>query len=393
MRVKELLHKTFIQASLSIDKRIHQTLILSCEALLKFRQLSIVGIGRTLETNTKVKHAIKRVDRLFGNISLQSQACHYYQDMAKWVIKKNTRPIIIIDWSGLTSCGKFHFLRASVPVGGRALSILDMAFPLSEYGSQKTHKKFIKQLEEILPKGCCPIIVTDAGFRCPWFKLIKSFGWDFVGRVRHLTQYSVQGEWYPVKTLYSESCFKEKYLFNGLLAKNNSIACEFYIMKKVKKNRIRKNLAGKKIQCSVSKKHEKRGNEPWLIVSSLSPIEFTAKDIMNIYKKRMQIEESFRDLKNTKNGLGLRHLRSYILERLNVSLLLGAIAAWTLWILGMVGKQKQEHWSFQTNSIRDKNVLSNFSIGWQMVMRHGLKCDSNLFFSSLKEIAACSASY
>jgi len=145
--MKELLHKTFIQASLSIDKRIHQTLLLSCEALLKFRQLSIVSIGRALETNAKVKHAIKRVDRLFGNIRLQSQVFSYYQDMAKWIIKKNTRPIIIIDGSGLTSCGKFHFLRASVPAGGRALFILDMAFPLNEYGSQKTHKKFIKQLK------------------------------------------------------------------------------------------------------------------------------------------------------------------------------------------------------------------------------------------------------
>lgn len=393
MRVKELLHNTFKQASLLIDKRLHHTLLLACETLLIFRQLSIVGIGRGLPTRAKVKHAIKRMDRLFGSTPLHGKIINYYQDLIKWVIKNTAQPIIIIDWSGLTSCGKFHFLRAAVPVGGRALPILDMAFPLSEYGSQKAHKKFVTQLKKILPKTCSPIVVTDAGFRCPWFKLITSLGWDFVGRVRHLTQYSLKENdiWSSVKDLYRYAQFRGQHLFSGILAKANPVRCEFYLVKQHKKNRVKKNLAGKKIQCSVSKKHEKRGNEPWLIVSSLSPHKFTANEVVGIYKKRMQIEESFRDLKNTKNGFGLRHSRTHVLERLNVLLLLGAIATWALWVLGMATKKKKEHWSFQTNSVRKKNILSNFSIGWQMVARYGPKCNAKLFFNSLAEIASCLA--
>ncbi|MFI5205912.1 MAG: IS4 family transposase [Candidatus Paceibacterales bacterium] len=355
----------------------------------------MVGIGRVLETDAKVKHAIKRVDRLFGNRNLQARIENYYQDIIRWIVKNNNQPIILIDWSGLTNCGKFHFLRASVPVGGRALPILDMAFPQKQYGSQKAHKQFIKQLKKILPKTCCPIVVTDAGFRCPWFKLIRSFGWHFVGRVRHLTQYSLaeKGEWSPIKTLYEKASLKPKYLFSAFLAKNNSVRCEFYIVRQRKKHRVKKNLAGKKVQCSVSKKHAKSGREPWLIVSSLPTSLFSAQQIMSIYKKRMQIEESIRDLKNTKNGLGIRHSRSYKLGRLNVSLLLGAIAILVLWILGGVAKQKEEHWSFQTNSVRSKNILSNFTIGWQMIARHGPKCSNTLFFKSIEEIAVCAASY
>ena len=105
----------------------------------------------------------------------------------------------------------------------------------------------------------------------------------------------------------------------------------------------------------------------------------------------LTIEESFRDLKNTKNGFGLRHSRSFILDRFNVILLLGVIATWALWILGVVAKHKQEHWSFQTNSVRDRNILSNFTIGWQMVARYGPTCKSKLFFNSLAEIASCVA--
>jgi hypothetical protein len=395
MRVKGLLHKLFIQSSLLIDKRIHNTVLLVVEALITFRHLSIVNLGRVLSTDAKIKHAIKRVDRLFGNLDLQVRIGNYYKDIITCLIKNNPRPIIIVDWSGLTNCGKFHFLRASVPVGGRALPILDIAFPQKYYGSQKAHKQFIKQLKAILPTTCCPIVVTDAGFRCPWFKLIKSCGWDFVGRVRHLTQYALRkkDEWSSVKSLYEKASLKPKYLFNGFLAKGNSIQCEFYLLKQRKKHRVRKNLAGKKIQCSVSKKHEKRGNEPWLIASSLSPADYSVDQVMTIYKKRMQIEESFRDLKNTKNGLSLRHLRSYKLGRLNVSLLLGAIGMLVLWILGGVAKQKQEHWSYQTNSVRNKNILSNFTVGWQMLVRHGPKCSKALFFKSMEEIAKCAAQY
>ncbi len=79
------------------------------------------------------------------------------------------------------------------------------------------------------------------------------------------------------------------------------------------------------MQCSSSKKHAKGAKEPWLIASSMSPEEMPAAIIMNLYKKRMQIEEVFRDLKNMRNGLGLRHCRSFKVERLNVALLIGSI--------------------------------------------------------------------
>lgn len=96
---------------------------------------------------------------------------------------------------------------------------------------------------------------------------------------------------------------------------------------------------GKKIQCSVSLKHAKRGNEPWLIVSSISSSDLSAHEIILIYKKRMQIEEAFRDLKNTRNGLGLRHCRSTKPERLSVALLISSLAMLVLRLLGLKAKE------------------------------------------------------
>lgn len=92
----------------------------------------------------------------------------------------------------------------------------------------------------------------------------------------------------------------------------------FHLVKSKPKNRIHKNLRGKKIQCSSSLKHAKQDNEPWLIFTSLSIKQYNAKQVVKMYAQRMQIEETFRDLKNTNNGISLRYCRSYQKGRLNI---------------------------------------------------------------------------
>jgi hypothetical protein len=356
--------------------------------------LSIASLGRSLNRSAKVKHSIKCIDRLFGNKTLHKKRINFYRNTIRLVLKNNKRPIILIDWSGLTPCGAFHFLSGSVAINGRSLTLYDQAYPLKEYTSEKTHRDFLKTLQSLLPEDCRPIIITDAGFRNPWFRAVLSIGWDFIGRVRNKTQYRKENEniWLPIKSLYEQATEKACYIGRVLLSCSSSLDCHFYIMKQKKKNRVKRNLAGKKVQCSVSKKHAKSANEPWLIASSLSPVEISAIDIMMLYKKRMQIEEVFRDLKNTRNGLGLRHCRSFNVERLNIALLVAALAMLVLWLFGTAVKQKKLHFSFQANTVRNRNVLSNFIIGWQVLIRNEISFHKNELLAALNLIASETAS-
>lgn len=387
MHISKLLHKVFTSTSKSIDKRLHRTLLEAAYTLSDCKHLSIAGLGRCLVSKTKVKYTIKRMDRLFGNPRLHARRHYYYQTMVNLLIGTNTRPVVIIDWSGLTRCGEYHFLRASVPVGGRALVIWESTYRERDYLSRQAHRRFIRELKALLPKDCCPIIITDAGFRGPWFQLVLKQGWDFVGRVRNRTQCRETGEktWLPVKNLYGKASRTAQYLFFGLLARANPVAGHFYLVRGARQHRKRKNLRGKKIQCSVSLKHEKREREPWLIVSSLPPDDYTPIQVMILYKKRMQIEEAFRDLKNTRNGFSLRHCRSFDTGRLNVALLIAAIAMLLLWTVGIMAKREQHHRLFQANTVRHRNVLSVFTIGWQYLKRQQ-RVYSTGFFDALKEI-------
>lgn len=367
MHARTLLHKLFLESSSEIDKRIHKTVLDTSLTLVGCKKLSIASLGRFLLSKTTVKHNIKRMDRLFGNKTLNSKRVNYYKKIAKIIIGNNKRPIIIVDWSGLTKCGEYHFIRASIPVNGRALSIYDKTYLESEYSSHRSHIEFISELKKVLPKNCKPILVTDSGFRCPWFKLIRLSGWDFVGRVRHITLYREEGstKWFPIKSWLKHTAGQSKYLSSGFLAKANPEYCHVYGYKKNPKNRIKRNLRGKKVRCSLSLRHGKREREPWLIVTSLNREEFNAARIISIYSKRMQIEEGYRDLKNMKNGLSMRECRSFQKSRLNVALLLASIATLMLWLFGMIARTKNRHYQYQANTVRTRNVLSNMTIGWQ----------------------------
>ena len=68
--------------------------------------------------------------------------------------------------------------------------------------------------------------------------------------------------------------------------------------------------------------------EPWLLVSSLPECHDYADKIAKCYSSRMQIEESFRDQKSSRYGLGSDLHGTKSKSRLNILLLLAALANW-----------------------------------------------------------------
>lgn len=97
-----------------------------------------------------------------------------------------------------------------MPVGGRTLTVLDMVFPADQQGSPGAEKQFLHRLAAVLPKGAKPILVTDAGFRGPWFRAVEAMGWHWLGRLRNRTQLKPStapdeaDEWVPCKAMYEQ---------------------------------------------------------------------------------------------------------------------------------------------------------------------------------------------
>ena len=93
----------------------------------------------------------------------------------------------------------------------------------------------------MLPQHCHPIIVSDAGFRTPWFRTVEDMGWDYVGRVGGHMMLSPQGEddWVRVERVFETAKARGRYLGQIDLVRQHPLTCYVYLLKKKKKKKGR----------------------------------------------------------------------------------------------------------------------------------------------------------
>lgn len=289
------------------------------------------------EKSNHRKHNIKKVDCLIGNKKLHEERESIYKYVATILIGTKTRPIVLIDWSPVSADCKYYFLRASVTGMGRAMTIYEEVHPQKHYANNSIHSHFLRKLSSILPVSCRPIVVTDAGFRNTWFRLITELGWDFIGRVRFQTLIKIGDEdWVPVKSFYTKATTTPNYLNRATIARANPLNADLYIYKEQSKGRIRKTIQGEKCLSSNSKKYAKGANEPWIIITSLPKTLNTAKRVIKLYKLRMQIEGAFKDIKNKRHGFRLPESGTKSSQRLENLILIALIATIAAWLAGQI---------------------------------------------------------
>lgn len=329
------------------------------------RHLSVTGMGRAINSPAKEKHCIKRADRLLSNVNLYHEHRDIYKDFTTLIIGATQRPVILIDWSDLDEYKQHFLLRAAIALQGRSLTLYEEAHPLEKKEKPKVHKAFLKQLKAMLPPGSQPILVSDAGFRTPWFKAVEKMGWDWVGRIRnrHMIKHPENSRWIDCKAFYQDATTTAKYLGRVQLTRQNPIECELVVFEGKPKGRTKKNKFGARCASKHSEKNAKREREPWLLATSLKETSKLAAQAVKIYKTRMQIEEGFRDNKSVRFGLGFKLNRTKIIKRLQLLLLIASLATLVLWILGSVAKNTGQHWQYQANTVKTRNVLSVIYLG------------------------------
>ena len=340
------------------------------EAVVLGAKLALTPLGRNLRSTAFAKHSIKRVDRLLGNAHLQRERALIYRAIAHWLLAATPRPVLLIDWA---DCGPGHrwlLLRAAVPLGGRAVPIYEEVHPLTRYNSPRTHRRFLAHLRDVLPMTCAPILITDAGFRGPWFRAVERAGWDWIGRVRNqITYRDVRsddvGAWASTKTLYAGALPTPRHLGRVLLSRRQSYACELYLVRRYCRGPGRPRKAHG--QHATARRCRQLHKDPWLLATSLPHRAGAAQRVVALYALRMKIEQSIRDTKNTRWGFALCDARSRRAERLEVLLLFAALGTLACWLAGLVADA--HHWwrHFQVNTVRRRAVLSLCFVGRQLL--------------------------
>ena len=323
--------------------------------------LSLVALAVGTPRTISVRHRVKCVDRLLGNTHLKAHRFDLYTALAQQWLTGLPQILIVVDWSSLTADMQWHWLRASVVCDGRSVTLYEEVHPRKKLGSLAVHTRFIKRLAQLLPQSAHPpIVMTDAGFRNPWFRLIAAQGWQWVGRVRNrdYVRKSDTEDWQPAKLLYQQARTVAADLGAFETVRNRPLKCRLVLVKHAPKGRKHCYASGKVKNNSTARKIASRYREPWLLSCSPSLGHLSAEAVVRLYAQRMRIEEEFRDTKNVVLGAGLALSRSHGQQRLQALLLIGHIAQVAKRLIGEAAKSAQLHLQLVSTCRKDRAELS-----------------------------------
>lgn len=385
--------QNFLEKSLvGIHKKRVDSLTNATCALLKGGTLSITGLARARPGKAKRRSKIRMISRFLSNSEgIYKEQNEVYKGVANNLLAGLEQIRIAVDWSGCCT-SDFFLLRASLLHKGRSIPIYNEIHPSIDQENDAVHKKFLVNLKKILPANRTIIIITDGGFKTPWFQSIASFGWRYVGRVRGRIKYSLDegSSWNYIKDAHKYA--KQNKIIDlgiGSLGKTTKtqLKCRFFVYKETPKGRKKKKQKGKSIFPDAEKMYSAMNREPWIIVTNVDE-DFLKKNknlsanlgsfIVQCYKKRMQIEQNFRDDKSPRWGFGWRYSRTDNIVTLAMLCLVATITTILLWLIGFYAEHKKWQYEFQANSIKNKRVLSFIFLAKEIIFSQRYKITSKI---------------
>ncbi|MGB8930619.1 MAG: IS4 family transposase [Anaeromyxobacteraceae bacterium] len=300
---------------------------------LQGAQLAVGALGRALAVAKELdgKHAIKQVDRLFSNTGVD-----VWKLAANWVpfVIGEGRPEIVValDWTDFDQDNQSTIALYLVTKHGRATPLLWKSVVKSELKDWRNEHEdaLLERFREVVPTTTKVTVLADRGFGDhKLYELLKDqLGFDFIIRFRGVIKVTDEkGETRAAKDWVPD---------NGR-------------PRTIKKARVTKT---QREVAAVVCVHAKGMKEPWLLASSRE--DMTGAAIVSLYGRRFTIEETFRDLKNLRFGMGLTDTRISSPGRRDRILLVGAIAASLLTLLGAAGESLGLDMKMKANTVKTR---------------------------------------
>jgi hypothetical protein len=283
--------------------------------VMRSASLAVAMIGQALAQARGLvnKHAIKQVDRLLSNTSID-----VWQSFARWVphqIGTRREALVAMDWTDFDHDDQATLVLSLVTGHGRAAPLLWISVWKDELTKQRNdfEDSCLRRLAELLPTGCRVTILADRGFGDQkLFAFLAELGFGYVIRFRgniHVTD--ANGETRPAAEWVGKGGRARKLLDARVTAKGQQVGA---------------------VVCV----HAKGMKEPWCLATSER--DATAATLVNHYARRWTIEPQFRDTKDLRFGMGLSATRIGEPMRRDRLLLISAFATALLTMLGAVGE-------------------------------------------------------
>lgn len=314
-----------------------------------------IGRGLAVARSRNPKHAVKQVSRFVGNKGIQ-----VHRLFARWVpyvAGKREELWVALDWTDFhTLKNKMSTLTACViSKHGRATPLVWLSAKTDELSGQRAEAEdaLLSRLKDVLPPTVKRVVIlADRGFGdFGRIDAMTALGFDYVVRLK--------------KDVFVENAKGEVRHASAWVAPEGRITS-------LRNARVtgERNVVGTFVAV-----HQKGMKDAWLLASSVDDIAGT--DIIKRYGRRFTIEESFRDIKDIRFGMGLRQARVPSPERLDRLFLLSALTIALLTLLGAAGEAAGIDRLFKVNTSK-KRQYSLFRQG----------CDYYEFLPTMKDAMA-----
>lgn len=326
--------------------------------------LSLSRLARGVSgPDCSMKARLKRVDRYVGHARTGCEGEQVAQALLERLCRWLSPLVIAVDWSATSPGGTFVELRASVVwLGmGRGLTVYQRVYPAAKQGNRIAESGLLASLAKWIPPGTRVIVLTDAGFRAPWFKAVAEQGWGWIGRIRGGNKVcSGDEDWREVVEFGCAAKPKPQRFADSLLTKRNRLHCDLVTVRCRRIGRPRYQRPGHGSKKKTAMEAGRSACEPWVLAHSIELRDLRADEIVALYARRMQIEENFRDTKSLAFGMGAQIGRSRSAPRLQALLLIGTLASFLLWHIGQIAEAEGLHRRFMatTRKTRELSLLT-----------------------------------
>ena len=277
--------------------------------------LSIHAIGRGYAefTNQLVKHGVKQTDRMLGNPGLK--VWDLFRPWAAFVVGERKEIVIALDWTEFDADDHATLAGYLITNHGRATPLIWMTVSKATLKNHRNDHEYrlIERLHECLANDVAITLLADRGFGDQkLYRFLQTLGWDFVIRFRGAIQVEDATGTRQTASAWIPATGRATMIRGARVTRTRAEVPAVVVV------------------------HAKAMKEAWCLATSLH--ERKASEVVKLYGRRFTIEETFRDQKNFRFGMGLSATHIGSPDRRDRLLLLAAIAQALLTLLGAAGE-------------------------------------------------------
>jgi hypothetical protein len=273
-----------------------------------------IGHGLAVANGLAPRHAITQVDRLLSNPKLLRE--EVARCWVRFVVAERKALFVNFDWTEFEDSDQSMIVLGTQTEHGRSTPLVWKTVTRSELKDQRNahEDELLGLLADALPEGVRVTVVADRGFSdIKLYRFLKKLGFEYIIRFRGV--------------VYVASADGERRKAKDWLGAGGQ-------MRVLRGARV--TAEGQPVPMVVCVQ-QTRMKEPWLLASSRS--DLTGAAIKHRYSKRFTVEETFRDVKNPRLGLGLKQTVMARNDRRDALFLLAVLAHTRLTRLGKAGEE------------------------------------------------------